>query len=254
MTSKMETKISTPERWDKIKVAYIEEPPFYWTDENKLVKGADIELVEAVLQAMGVLSIEYHLTTFEELLPGVKEGRWDMNVPIFATAEREKEVAFSLPVWSLGDGFIVLRGNPKTLTSYEAVIMNENARLGVIPGQVQYNAAKLAGVNDNQIIMFNSQPDAIAALLDGKIDAFAATAIGNRATADANPELEAVPHQMNKDGGAPIGAFSFHKSNQDLLQAVNSQLRKYIGSTDHRLRVAKYGITQTEIDSVVTDK
>ncbi|WP_353050426.1 transporter substrate-binding domain-containing protein [Chryseobacterium sp. ISL-6] len=251
--SKMETKISTPDRWNKIRVAYIEEPPFYWTEEH-LVKGADIELTEVVLRAIGVSSIEYHLTTFEELLPGVKADRWDMNVPIFATAERAEKVAFSLPVWSLGDGFVVHNGNPKTLTSYEAVVRNNDALLGVIPGQLQYDAAKFAGIPDKQIVMFNSQPDAIAALLAGKIDAFAATAIGNRAIADAHRELEAVPHQITKDSGASVGAFSFSKNNQDLLQAVNSQLRKYIGSTDHRLRVAKYGITQTEIDSVVGDK
>src|ERR1700722_18294089 len=126
----------------KLRIAYIEEPPFYWTDEDHLVKGADIELAEVVLRAIGVSSIEYQLTTFEELLPGVQAGRWDMNVPIFVTTERTKDVAFSVPVWSLGDGFVVRRGNPKELTSYEAVVMNGDARLGIIPGQVQFDAAK----------------------------------------------------------------------------------------------------------------
>jgi polar amino acid transport system substrate-binding protein len=235
----------------KLRIAYIEEPPFYWTDEDHRVKGADIELAEVVLRAIGVSSIEYQLTTFEELLPGVQAGRWDMNVPIFVTTERAKDVAFSVPVWSLGDGFVVQRGNPKELTSYEAVVMSGDARLGIIPGQVQFDAAKSAGVSDSQIVMFNNQPEAVAALLAGKIDAFAATAIGNRVIADANQKLEAIPHKNSKDGKAPVGAFSFSKSNHGLLQAVNAQLREYLGSTDHRARMAKYGITQTEIDSVV---
>jgi polar amino acid transport system substrate-binding protein len=38
----------------KLRIAYIEEPPFYWTGEGHLVKGADIELAEVVLQAIGV--------------------------------------------------------------------------------------------------------------------------------------------------------------------------------------------------------
>jgi polar amino acid transport system substrate-binding protein len=252
----METEISEHSpltAWSKskkLRIAYIEEPPFYWTGEDHIVKGADIELAEVVLRAIGVPSIEYQLTTFEELLPGVQAGRWDMNVPIFVTTERAKDVAFSVPVWSLGDGFVVQWGNPKELTSYEAVVMS-GARLGVIPGQVQFDAAKSAGVIDSQIVMFNNQPEAIVALLAGSIDAFAATAVGNYATATANPGLEAVPFENSEDGKAPVGAFSFSKSNHELLQAVNAQLSEYLGSTDHRARMAKYGITQTEIDGVV---
>jgi polar amino acid transport system substrate-binding protein len=253
---------STPEHsplllWNKdrkLRIAYIEEPPFYWTDENRLVKGADIELAEVVLRAIGVKSIEYQLTTFEELLPGVQAGRWDMNVPIFVTPERAMNVAFSVPVWSLGDGFLVRQGNPKALTSYETVVKHDGARLGLIPGQVQLGAAKLAGVSDSQIVLFNSQPEATAALLAGKIDAFAATAVGNHVTATANPGLEAIPFKNSQDGKAPVGAFSFNKSNHDLLKAVNTQLHEYLGSADHRTRMAKYGITQTEIDGVVAGK
>jgi polar amino acid transport system substrate-binding protein len=65
----------------KIRIAYIEEPPFYWTTEGGSVTGADIELAEAVLGVIGVTSIEYVATSFDQLLPGVQQGRWDMNVP-----------------------------------------------------------------------------------------------------------------------------------------------------------------------------
>lgn len=236
----------------KVRIAYVDEPPFYWTGDDQTVVGADVELAEVVLRAIGVTSIEYQLTTFAELLPGVSEGRWDMNVPIFVTEERAQQVAFSLPVWALGDGFVVQRGNPKALMSYEAVAARGDARLGLIPGQVQVDSAKSAGVSNGQIVLFKDQPEAIAALQAGKIDAFAATALGNRAIANAHAGLEAIAHAMDKGGKAPIGAFSFSKTNQSLLQAVNEQLRGYLGSADHRARVAKYGITATEIDGVVT--
>jgi polar amino acid transport system substrate-binding protein len=230
----------------------VDEPPFYWTKEDGSVTGADIELIEVILRAIGVSSIEYKLTTFAELLPGVQAGRWDMNVPIFVTTEHAKDVAFSIPVWALDDGFVVQKGNPKALTGYEVLAMHEDARLGLIPGQVQFDTAKLAGVHDNQIVIFKDQPEAINALLTGKIDAFAATAIGNRAIANANQTLEAISVQINNDGKTPVGAFSFSKNNPALLQAVNTELCKYIGSVDHRTRVSKYGITATEIDSVAT--
>ena len=241
--------------WDKktkIKIAYVDEPPFYWTESDS-VKGADIELVEAILQAIGVTDIEYIHTTFENLLPGVQSGKWDMNVPIFVTSERERVVTFSTPVWALGDGFVVQKGNPENLTSYEAVGKVADARLGLIPGQVQFEKAKAAGVSDNQIIMFKDQPEVITALLEGKIDAFAATAIGNNSIAKANPQLESVPHLIISKEQIPVGAFSFNKENLTLINAVNKRLCAYLGTEDHRTRMAKYGITNTEIDPVVTN-
>lgn len=238
----------------KVRIAYIEEPPFYWTTADGSVTGSDIELAEVVLRAIGVTSIEHHLTSFDEFLPGVQEGRWDMNVPIFVTAERAEHVAFSAPVWALGDGFVVHGGNPKALVSYEALAARNDARLGIIAGQVQLNSAKSAGVSGSQIVVFKDQPEAVAALLAGKIDAFAGTAVGNRVVAGANTQLDAVAHVVGKEGGAPVGAFSFSKGNHTLLQAVNEQLRQYLGSADHCARMAKYGLMETEIDSVISGK
>jgi polar amino acid transport system substrate-binding protein len=151
----------------KVRIAYIDEPPFYWTDAEGAVTGSDIELAEVVLRAIGVTSIEHQLTSFDELLPGVEEGRWEMNVPIFVTAERATHVSFSTPVWALGDGFVVHGGNPKALVSYKAVAARSDARLGLIAGQVQFDSARSAGVSDDQIAMFKDQPEAVAALLGG---------------------------------------------------------------------------------------
>jgi polar amino acid transport system substrate-binding protein len=87
-------------------------------------------------------------------------------------------------------------------------------------------------------VLFKDQPEAVAALMAEKIDAFAATELGNRTTAAGNPTLEAVDVDAGKSGAELIGAFSFSKSNPSLLQAVNAQLRRYIGTPDHRMRVA----------------
>ena len=235
----------------KIRIAYIEEPPFYWTAEDGTVTGADIELADAVLRAIGVTAIEHVPVSFDEFLPGVSQGRWDMNVPIFVTPERAQHVAFGLPVWALGDGFLVHPGNPKALTGYPAVAARGDARLGVIAGQVQIASARSAGVGDGQLVVFKNQPKAIAALVAGEIDAFAATAIGSRAAAEGNPAVEAVAHEPGQGAKVPVGAFSFAKGNETLLNAVNEQLRRYLGSPDHRARMARYGITHTEIDGVL---
>ena len=164
----------------KVRVAYIEEPPFYRTAEDRRVVGSDIELAEAVLGAIGVTAIKYVTTSFDQLLPGVNEGRWDMNVPSFVAPERAQQVAFSRAVWALGDGFVLQAGNPKALTSYKALAACGDARLGVIAGKVQVESALAAGVGKAQMVVFADQPEAVAALLEGRIDAFAGTGRSQR--------------------------------------------------------------------------
>jgi polar amino acid transport system substrate-binding protein len=229
------------------RVAYVEEPPFYWTAADGSATGADVELARVVLAVIGETSIEFVPVAFDELLTGVSEGRWDMNVPIFVTPERERRVTFSVPVWSLSDGFLVRRGNPKSLTSYSSVVSDTTARLGLIPGQVQFDAAQAAGVPSDQIVTFADQPDAVVALLDGRIDAFAATSVGNRAIVADAPELESVPFS---EPGA-VGAFSFAPASINLIRDVDDALRHYLGSDDHRARMAAYGLTRDEIDGAL---
>lgn len=237
----------------KVAIAYIEEPPFGWTKTDRTATGADIDLAEAVLRAIGATQIEHRLTTFSELLPGVEAGRWDMNVPLFVTPERANRVAFSVPVWAIGDGFLIRAGNPKALNSYASFVKRHDARLGIIAGQVQHDSARTAGVSDDQIAIFEHQADAIEAVRSGKIDAYASTALGNRIPADriGGSVLEAVEHKPGTNGPRqklPFGAFSFNRRNSDLLNAVNAQLRSYLGTPNHRTHMARFGLTHNEID------
>ncbi len=239
---------------EKVVLAYIEEPPFGWTDGHASATGSDIELAGEILCSIGVQTIEHRQTTFAELLPGVENGRWDINVPLFVTPERAARVDFSLPVWALHDGFLVRTGNPKSLTGYHALARHDDARLGVITGQVQHDAARRAGVPDARIQQFNEQQQALDALLGGRIDAYASTALGNRTLAQraGNGALSAVPHdpQAATADSPPKGAFSFSRANTSLREAFDRQLRRYLGSPDHRLRMTRYGFTAAEINPV----
>lgn len=242
----------------KVTIAYIDEPPFGWTEPDGTATGADIDLAGETLRAIGVTRIEPHLTTFNELLPGVAAGRWDMNVPLFVTAERAKIVTFSVPVWGIADGFLVRAGDPRRLTSYASLARQPDARLGIITGQVQHDAAKAAGVSEQQITLFDRQADAIEAVRAGAVDAYASTALGNRIVAGRmeGALLEAVAHDAEAGDGEPLprpfGAFSFNPQNTGLLEAVNRQLRSYLGSPEHRARMARFGLTGDEIDPALS--
>jgi polar amino acid transport system substrate-binding protein len=237
---------------DTVTLAYIDEPPFGWTQADGAATGADVELADTILRAIGVKTIIHHATTFAELLPGVENEQWDINVPLFVTAERATRVNFSVPVWAIGDGFLVRAGNPMQLTDYASLARRADARLGIITGQVQHLAATHAGVSAAQITPFDKQSDATDALRSGAIDAYASTALGNRIVAEriGTGVVSAVAHEAGN--ALPLGAFSFSKRNRSLLDAFDRQLRIYLGSTDHRERMGRYGFTAAEIDPVVS--
>ncbi|WP_160172470.1 transporter substrate-binding domain-containing protein [Caballeronia sordidicola] len=197
------------------------------------------------------------VTTFSELLPGVAAGHWDINVPLFVTAERAELVAFSVPVWALYDGFLVRTGHAGHLTSYEGLARAGDALLGVITGQVQHDAARRFGVPELRINQYEHQQEAIDALLEGRIDVYASTALGNRTLVQrmGNAALSAVSHDLAAATPyvPPKGAFSFAKANVDLRNEFDIQLRKYVESPDHRSKMERYGLTAAEIDPVVMD-
>jgi polar amino acid transport system substrate-binding protein len=119
---------------------------------------------------------------------------------------------------------------------------------------VQHESARASGVSEDQIVIFEQQADAIEALRSGAIDAYASTAVGNRTLAGriGNSMLEAVEHDTGEGGKQrlPTGAFSFSKTDDRLLKAVNKQLRAYLGTADHRNRMSRFGLTHKEIDPV----
>jgi hypothetical protein len=113
--------------------------------------GCDVELAELVLAGLGVDDIEWVLVTFDELIPGVRSGRWHLHSPMFISDERAALVRFTVPVWAVTDGFIVRPEDRRDLPSYEAIAADESIILGVVNGQVQHETALSIGVPENRM-------------------------------------------------------------------------------------------------------
>ncbi|OOG45118.1 transporter substrate-binding domain-containing protein [Polaromonas sp. A23] len=236
---------------ERIVFAYIEEPPFAWTTSEGDAEGCDVDLARTVLHTLGAREVVLQPTTFEQLLPGVAAGRWHVNTPLFVTPQRGQQVAFSQPVWALHDGFIVRAGNPLCLDSYRT-IARVGARLGVVTGQVQHDAARLAQVSAQRIQCFATQAEAVQALRNDRIDAYASTAVGNRifVAGLGDATIEAIEAHAPA-GPPPVGAFSFALEAATLRQRFDAALSVYLGSAAHRARMAHYGLSASEIDPVL---
>jgi polar amino acid transport system substrate-binding protein len=243
---------------ENVVIAYIEEPPFAATVDGQ-PSGSDIDVARAILTRMEVRSVELKKVEFPDLLPGVAAGRWTMNTALFITPERAKTVTFSNPIWALVDGMIVRAGNPKRIASYRSLATSD-ARLGVVKDTVQVAAAKAADVPTNRIVEFGAQEEIIAAIKQGRVDAYANTALGQRGLLASlkDPDLAlAEPFEPPMENGrakAGFGAFSFNKANVAFIDRFNAELARYLGSAEHRALVAKYGLGPDEIGPVLTVK
>jgi polar amino acid transport system substrate-binding protein len=235
-------------------VAYLDEPPFFSPTSNGDPIGCDIELTNTVLGMLGADRIEFVLTTFGELIPGLLAGRWHVNTPIFITADRSHLIDFSLPVWAATDGFIVRAADPRDFSSYEVIAADDTIRVGVVAGQVQRSTASRVGVPAGRIVEFADQDTAVRAVIDGRVDASVSTAPGNAAylRQATEPRLVAVTDSLaHQRGPVPFGAFSFRKQTSDLSAAFDDALRQYLGTPPHLEMMGRYGFTADELQPVL---
>ncbi|CAN7442485.1 transporter substrate-binding domain-containing protein [Bosea sp. LjRoot237] len=227
--------------------AYLDEPPFCWPAAGGTVQGCDVELVTAALQALGITEFEQQLTTFAELLPGLASGRWTMTTPLFVTAERQKLVDFSRPVWALADGLLVRSADRELLSGYRAVAVAA-ARLVVVGGQVQEQAGLAAGIAPERIVRVATQEEAVVAVRNGDADAYASVAMAHRGYLARQPDdkLAVVTVAADEGGHPAAGAFAFGKQHAALRERFDTALNSLIGSDWHRTMMARHGFPAGE--------
>jgi len=248
--------VPEPHWRERVVFAYLDEPPFCAPGPFEKPIGCDVEVGFAILEQLNVRRIETRLVTFAELLPGVADGLWTINTPLFVTPERRQVVEFSKPVWSLADGLLVRKGNPRNLVSYEALAADRDAMLGVVADQVQEQAALRAGVPANRVIRFATQREVVQALLNRQVDAYASVAMAHRGFLRRYPDdrLEVVDLGTGRGGGegtaAAIGGYSFAKANAGLREAFDDCLGGYLGSPPHRRILETYGFAASDIARV----
>ncbi len=230
---------------ETVTLAILDEPPFCWLADDGTPAGCDVDVATIVLRLAGVGSIDVRQMDFAELIPGVLEGRWQVNTGMFVTEERRRRVRFTRPIWSVPDGLIVRR--ERGFASYQEIGLDPEARLAVVVGQVQADAACAAGVPAERLVHFDTQDESVRAVQRNEVDAAASTAIGNRALVAriGDPALVAV----DLPGAGALGAFSLSHSEAGLADRIDAQLATFIGSPEHRALMARYGFGEAAIPS-----
>lgn len=229
--------------------AYLDEPPFCFPSTDRGADGSDVELVREALRLLGIAAVEMRLTSFAELLPGLVAGRWTITTPLFVTAERQELVAFSRPVWALGDGFLVRQGDEERFDSYGDVARDPGARLVVVADQVQELSGLAAGIPHERLLRVATQEEAVQAVKAGRAEAYASVAMAHRGFLSRGPDpaLAVIPLSAETTARKPAkGAFAFAKSQAGLKARFDAALDQLVGSDWHGKMMARYGFAATD--------
>lgn len=231
-----------------MRFAYLIEPPFNFRTETGKVVGCDVELAREAFAIAGITNVRFIETEFADLLPGLEENRWDMTTGLFDTPERRKVAAFSRPIWVLGDGFLVKKGNPKNISGYASAAANPACTIAAIQGQLQHSACLDAGVPDNRLLMCETYEEAAQAIMHGRADAYASVAVAHSGFLEQHPGLELdIVCVSTGERKAAVGAFAFRKEDESLRVAINLAIGQYMGSADYRSMMFQYGFDDTAL-------
>lgn len=237
---------------EKLTFAFLQEPPFCFTDASGEVAGCDTELARKVCQTLGLEAFSPVETEFARLLPGLTRGEWNMTTGLFISDERKKSVNFTRPIWVLQDGLLVAKGNPREFKGYRSIAEDEAALIAVISGQVQHQTALQNGVPPERIRIFATQAGAADAVGAGAVHAYASVAMAHRGylAQHFNAPLAVIDVPAAEKQPA-AGAFALAKDNAILRQRIDSCLDDLLGSPWHRDMMAEYGFSEGDIDRLL---
>lgn len=236
-----------------IRIAVANEKPYGYLNEQGEPLGVGPEVARRILDDLGIEEIEWVVTEFKNLIPGLEVGRFDMAAAEMAIMpERCARVLFSDPNTSYGEGLLVLASNPNRIRAYEDFVERpDTIRVAVQEGTVTQDMFNALGVDPDRIITVQRHQDAIEAIVRGRADAFAATGMTVASMEQMSPQVEAEFNFTDPviDGREVryFGGFAFPLDAEDLRDAVNEALLEEKRNGDWQQTLTRYGFLQKDV-------
>ncbi|MEH7237751.1 ectoine/hydroxyectoine ABC transporter substrate-binding protein EhuB [Bacillus sp. JJ1562] len=215
-----------------VTIGFSNEAPYAYQDpKTGELKGAAVEIATKVFQNMGIENVEGQIAEWNQLIPGVKAGKFDVITAGMAILpERAEQVDFGEPEIQYGEGLIVEKGNPLDLHSYTDIANNPKTIVAVMSGATEIEFLKEMGVSEDQILEVADIPATFSAVQSGRAHATTGTEMTVKMALESSDKksLEFVEdfEQPDIKGVPSYGAAGFAKGNDELREAYNAELKK----------------------------
>lgn len=212
-----------------VTVGFANEKPYGYQEDDEL-KGASVDITTAVLKELGVDNVEGQLADYDQLIPGLNAGKFDIITSGMAiTPDRCENADFGEPEMLYGEGLIVQKGNPKNLHSYEDIANDPDLTVSIMSGATENDFVTQEGVDEDQIQSAPDIPATFSAVESGRADATTGTEMTVKMALESagNDKLEFVDdfEQPEDIEGVPsYGAAGFKKGDDKLREAYNEKL------------------------------
>lgn len=233
-----------------IRVGFANEAPYAYADSTGELTGESPTVFRHVMKQLGVDKVEGVLTEWGALIPGLKAGRFDAIVAsMYITPRRCKQIVFADPTYGIGEALIVKAGNPDGLRNY-ADAVRKKRKIAFVAGTAEIEHGRMAGMSRKQQLIVPDFAAAIAAVKAGRASAAALTALtaGELAAKDEGIE-RAAPFTFTHKGKSyrGEGSFGFRPEDTELRDAVNAELKKFIGTDEHLAMIAPFGFDKSNL-------
>lgn len=232
-----------------VTVGFAGEAPYSF-EENGQLSGATVALHREIFRNLGIQTVEGVQTDFGALIPGLQAQRFDaVSAGMSILPQRCEQAAFSEPEFMYTTALMVKKGNPLGLTDMQS-IKDKGAEMASMTGAIESDYAESLGIQATQVA---TPQDGMDAVISGRSDVFALTAISLNWLADHNPDaaVEVTKSFVAEIDGKPqigAGGTVFRTDDKDLLDAYNAELRKITSDKDKYLSiVGEYGFTEEEL-------
>ena len=234
----------------QIRIAVANEIPYGFVDLSGEAKGAGPDVARAIMKQLGVEKIQWVSTSFSSLIPGLQADHFDMVAAEMAVLpERCKQVLFSEPNTSYGEGLLVAQGNPENVHAYQDFAKSDK-KVAIMAGADQLEMLQALGVPADRMVTISSNADAISTVTTGRAAAYAATSLTVGELAKQSNRVEAAANFTDPViNGQPVrswGAFTFSQKSADLRDAVNTELAKFKQTEDWKKILTNYGFSDTD--------
>lgn len=163
-------------------------PPFNFLDDDGEPVGWDYDTVGEICERLNCVP-EYIETSWDGMILAVSEGEYDVAADgITITEERKERVDFSDGYMTLQQVMLVHVGEDR-FESVDEFLENEDLLVGVQGGTTNFfTATELLGEDSERIIVFETFPIAVQALIAGDVDGVIMDDVAGQGYVGANPE------------------------------------------------------------------
>jgi polar amino acid transport system substrate-binding protein len=234
-------------------------PPQEFLDANQKPVGADIDLITAVGQKLG-LTVVIKSTDFNAIIPALTSGTCDIIISAQTiTADRQNQVDM-IPYFQAGQSFVVLTGNPDNIKTVndlcgktvaaedgtvEAMHLNGTGDYKAADGLSQKCVAQ--GLKAITLKTFTADTDALLALQAGTVAAhFTDEPVAGYEVANGQGKFELVAGLSLER--APEG-ISVGKNHTGVRDAIKAAVDSMIADGSYLQILTKWGIQSGAVTS-----